>query len=329
MNGVNPQFEEAAYLKANPDVAEAVTKGLIHSGFVHYEKFGRAEGRSLCLSSKTASRNAKIMSLLKNDGIGLEVGPSHNPIAPKKLGYKTEIVDHLDKAGLIDKYSGHVGLGVNIENIEEVDFIWKGEPLSELIGKTQHYDWIIASHVIEHVPDLLTFLQQCENLLKPEGALSLVIPDKRYCFDHLKSSSSTGEVLDAFESKRVCPSPGQVFDHFANACKKNGKIAWDDSTAGDFEFVHSFDQARNLYHVARTTNTYIDTHCWRFTPASFRLVIKDLVMLGFIEFEILSESPTEGSEFYVILTRVDRSQKVRHSDEDRLMDLQVRKSSEV
>lgn len=109
-------------------------------------------------------RNHKVMLELDAKGLGLEIGPSFNPVAPKRAGYKVHILDHLDADGLRKKYPH-----LKPENIEEVDFVWHGEPLAELIGQTGVYDWIVASHVIEHVPDLITFLQQCAQLLKPTG----------------------------------------------------------------------------------------------------------------------------------------------------------------
>jgi hypothetical protein len=38
-------FSETDYLALNPDVAQAVARGEIASGRVHYEQFGRVEGR--------------------------------------------------------------------------------------------------------------------------------------------------------------------------------------------------------------------------------------------------------------------------------------------
>jgi hypothetical protein len=43
---VAENFDEAAYLAANSDVAEAVRKGQIESGWVHYVTTGYFEGRS-------------------------------------------------------------------------------------------------------------------------------------------------------------------------------------------------------------------------------------------------------------------------------------------
>ena len=45
-----------------------------------------------------------------------------------------------------------------MENIEVVDYVWNGEPFAALVGQKHVFDWIIASHVIEHSPCLITFL---------------------------------------------------------------------------------------------------------------------------------------------------------------------------
>lgn len=245
-----------------------------------------------------SNRIDKVLGMVNREGLGLEIGPSHNPIAPKKQGFNVHILDHANATQLREKYKEH---GVNLENIEEVDFVWNGEPLYELIGSEECYDWIIASHVIEHTPDLISFLAECERLLKPDGVLSLVIPDKRYCFDYFNATTSTGEILDAFEQRRRRPSPGKVFDHFVGAAKLNGQIAWGPGIQGDIEFAHDFSVAQEHWRLARSTETYIDVHNWRFTPSSFRLLIGDLQSLGLTGFGIKVEFDTVGCEFYVTL----------------------------
>lgn len=317
-----PEFDEAEYLAENPDVAAAVKKGNFRNGREHYEKYGKGEGRMLKRLFGSISREEKAFHLLDKTGLGLEIGPSHNPIAPKKKGFNVHILDHATADQLREKYKGHEIHGVKLENIEEVDFVWHGEPFQELIGKTGCYDWIIASHVIEHVPDLISYLQQCEVLLKPAGILSLVIPDKRYCFDYFSSSSSTGNVLDAYAEKRVRPSHGQIFDHFANASKRNGNIAWSaDGHGGADGLLHTFTQAQALWNQSVSTVDYIDVHCWRFTPASFRLLVSDLLCLGLIGLEIEAEFDTTGCEFYVSLgKKAGAPVKL-----DRLATLQARK----
>lgn len=301
-------FVESDYLALYPDVAEAVNKGFIKSGYEHFKKHGEAEGRLPSIFSEVTTREIAVFQLIDKNGLGLEIGPSHNPIAPKKKGYKVHVLDHASADDLRTKYKDH---GLNLENIEEVDFIWKGQPLTELIGNRNCYDWIIASHVVEHVPDLVSFLQQCEELLKPSGVLSLVIPDKRYCFDHFQPLSTTGLLLDAHFYKRSRPSPGQVFDNIANASNFNGNIAWSRNHGHANNLNHTLYDAKVNYENSLLRDEYIDVHCWRFTPESFKLIISDLLELGLLRLEPKISYPTNGCEFYVTLGGLTTEKAIR------------------
>lgn len=235
-------------------------------------------------------------------GPGLEIGPSHSPLAPKAEGFHVEILDHASAQDLRAKYRD---AGVNIDHIEDVDFIWRGERLPETIGRHGCYDWIIASHVIEHTPDLVGFLCDCQTLLQEAGRLILVIPDKRYCFDHFQSLTSTGDVLDAHQLGRTHPSPGHVFDHFVNAVGKGRKrvISWRRHAPGALQLIHSLEEARDAWRSAQADNAYVDVHNWHFTPESFSLVIDDLRDLGLLELGI-TDGPTAASgEFCTCLQR--------------------------
>lgn len=246
------------------------------------------------------NRAEKALLMIDKNGCGLEIGPSHNPLAPKKEGFNVHVLDHASAEDLRAKYKDHK---VALDNIEEVDFVWHGEPLHESVGQEECYDWIIASHVIEHTPDMISFLKECERLLKPNGILSLVIPDKRYCFDYFNPVSWTGELLDAYEQRRNRPSPGKVFEHFAGASMRNGLHAWEQASEGSLSLAHDLNQARDAWEMARTTNEYVDVHNWRFTPSSFRLILADLQMLGLTGLSIAKEFDTTGCEFHVSLQK--------------------------
>lgn len=250
------------------------------------------------------SRAEKALYFLDRKGLGLEIGPSHNPIAPKRLGFSVEVLDHLNADGLRRKYADHSRFGVNLDNIEEVDYVWNGEDLKALTGKESWYDWIISSHVIEHIPNLVSHLQQCEHLIKNTGFISLVIPDMRYCFDHFSSVNLTGDFLDAYLQKSTRPTPGAIFNHFSSACQLNEKICWDFKEANsNYQLMHGLADAKNLWEYAQTHDEYIDTHCWHFTPASFMLLISDLKYLGLIQSSVVGSFATSGCEFYVTLSK--------------------------
>jgi hypothetical protein len=41
-----PDFDEAYYLRQNPDVATAISDGRLGSAYEHYIRYGRREGRN-------------------------------------------------------------------------------------------------------------------------------------------------------------------------------------------------------------------------------------------------------------------------------------------
>ena len=109
-------------------------------------------------------RKQLLLSLLDLSGVGLEIGPGYNPLVPKSSGGRIETLDHASAAELREKYRSKVG--IDLSWVKEVDYISDGRPLVEIINKRCHYDYIVASHVIEHTPDMLGFLKDCETLLK-------------------------------------------------------------------------------------------------------------------------------------------------------------------
>lgn len=169
------------------------------------------------------SRNQKLLMGCDMASTGLEIGASYRPVAPKKAGYRVEVLDHASAEVLREKYKTQ---NVDISSIEEVDYVWSGEPLHELTGKSDYYDWIVASHVIEHTPDLISFLEQCEIMLKPGGLLCLAVPDHRYCFDVFRSVSTPGSVIQAFLEKRTRHTLASIWDALFMGVKKGEHAAW-------------------------------------------------------------------------------------------------------
>lgn len=242
----------------------------------------------------------QIRSQITLSELGLEIGPSFNPIASKSNGYNVHIIDHLDKDGLIEKYLNHQN--TPIENIEDVDYVWNGERYSKLIGNEKCYDYIIASHLIEHVPDLVDFINQCSELLKDDGKLFLLIPDKRFCFDIFQPCSNLSHIIDNHLSKNTKPTLGEVTSQLLNFVANNQQISWGkDSQKTNFHFIRNLEQINNT--IENYSETYIDTHVWHFTPLSFQLLIFDLILLKYIEIDIERIEDTVGVEFLCVLSK--------------------------
>jgi hypothetical protein len=248
-------------------------------------------------------RTDKILSKLVRSGYGMEIGPSYNPIAPKREGFTVDIIDHMSRQSLLEKYRGFGVPDDRLALIEDVDYIWQGEEYGTLTGKTHHYDWIIASHVVEHMPDLIAFFQQCDHVMKGTGILSLVVPDMRYCFDHFRPLSSLSSVIDKHMSNDERHSPGTAAEFYLNAVSRGDKILWSKKSTDEFKLAHSLDDALKAMKQAQRGGAYEDYHSWCFVPHSFRLMIQDLHDLGLIPFQELEFFPTAGYEFFISLSR--------------------------
>lgn len=246
------------------------------------------------------SRKDMVFRHVDKQGLGLEIGPSHSPFAPKKNGYRVHILDHMSREQLTEKYRDH---SVELANIEEVDFVWHGERFVELTGRPKHYDWIIASHLIEHTPDLVGFLTECDSILNDDGVVSLVVPDKRYCFDHYRPISSLAQVIDSHVAKNTRHTPGTVAAYCLDVVSRSGCLGWNAGDDGPLKLIHTLDDARKYMHTALTSDEYLDVHAWCFVPHSFRLLIHDLYCLGLIPFREVEFFPGEGFEFFITLGR--------------------------
>jgi SAM-dependent methyltransferase len=247
------------------------------------------------------TRNELLLSMFDPSGVGLEIGPGFNPLLPKSEGYDVETLDHGTAAQLRDKYRNDPN--VDIARIEEVDFVADGQPIAEVVGKPGYYDYIVASHVIEHAPDFLGFLKDCEALLNQAGTLILAVPDKRRCFDLLQPLTSTGMILQAHQERRTRHPPSALFDDIAYNVLRDGDGGWSKGCAGRLTFAHDLATAFDFFYKMRLSSHYVDSHAWRFTPSSFRLIVDDLWMIGEIG---LSEQIFRGgvlNEFYITLSR--------------------------
>ena len=233
----------------------------------------------------------------------IEIGPSFNPVAPKAAGWDARSVDHLNRAGLVAKYTNDPTVDVN--RIEDVDYVWSEGLISDVVPSELHgtFDAFVASHVIEHTPDLIAFLDSAATLLKPAGTVVLAVPDKRYCFDYFQPLTTTGQLLEAHAERRTRHTQRIAFDHVAYAALDRDIGAWGQHPLSALQFAHPIEQARDLFNALEKQQSYTDVHAWRFTPASFELLLLELARLDRTDWRIERTTEAVGCEFYAWLRR--------------------------
>jgi len=292
-----PAFELKAYLKHNEHLRAYSDQEIIK----HYNKTGKYEGR-VCSQVNNATSFVELIDISKSHS--LEIGPLHSPLLDCSLP-NVKTLDHLSKEELIKKYEAFED--VDTSKIVDVDYVWNREPYADLIDIK--FENILASHIIEHTPDLIGFFRNISDILKKDGLLFLIVPDKRFCFDHFREETVLFEVIYAHYQKQTKPSIENIVDmHRANA-HNDANMHWmgehgDKKTAG---FLTDFDKPFEQYieYINQYMNEYTDSHVWKFTPESFEKITNYLYREKVIDLKTIRVYPTvrNTQQFYTIMQK--------------------------
>jgi hypothetical protein len=235
--------------------------------------------------------------------VGIEIGPLDRPVVTREMG-RVFYVDHATTEELQQKYK--IDSNVDIDKIVDIDYVWGKQDLVATIQGEGLVDYILASHVIEHVPNLIGWLNEMSQMLKVGGILTLAIPDKRRCFDFCRNTTGVPEVVEAFLENYQRPSPRQVFEHFNSAVLYKGNHAWGEApTSTDISRLYNISQAWHVTQKNFESDNYCDVHCWVFTPLSFFQLLSELAKIDLLKFDLVKFYPTEGCEFFVSLKSVE------------------------
>jgi len=246
---------------------------------------------------------------------GLELGPLANPVVGRAMG-DVRYLDHVDTDALRARYASHDGF--DIDAIVPIDYVSNGS-IRDAVGADVPFDYVIASHVIEHVPDLVAWLGDVRTVLRDDGVLSLAVPDHRRCFDALRSPTVTAEVVQAHLTMATTPSPRQVFDHYSSAVAWHGYIAWEEEPPFvELVPIHSEQEAFERAEAAAASAAYQDVHCWVLTPTSFARLFGALQRLRLVPFSLDHCSETIGGEFFATLRAATTMEVAATPDDDGL-----------
>ncbi len=162
------------------------------------------------LSSQAASQSSRV----------LEIGPFCNPCM---TGRNVRYFDVLDRAGLLKRAAEQ---GYLVVSAPKIDFV---SPVGDLSVVDATFDAVVSSHCIEHQPDLVAHLAEVARILEPGGRYFLLVPDKRFCFDHFLAPSTVAGVVDAWKEGRKVHRLASVLEHRALTTHNDTARHW----AGD------------------------------------------------------------------------------------------------
>ena len=237
---------------------------------------------------------------------GVEIGPLDRPIISRSDG-DILYLDHLNSDNLKLKYALNAEAGlVNVEKLVAVDLVAAGRKFKDILGDRGPVDYVIASHVIEHIPNPIGWLCELAHGMVEDGCVSLIIPDRRFTFDHFRRPSNTGDLVDAFVQDRNTATPGQIFDYVANVAFVDPELVWAGKII-DRQPVpgHMPTEAMRLARMHHAEKSAPDIHCSVFSVHEFTEVLRQLITLDLLPFEVAAlSSPVRGeTDFFVTLRK--------------------------
>ena len=239
------------------------------------------------MNSSLSTKEKILFGFEIHNMVGVEIGPLASPLVDKEAGD----VRYIDRASTdeVKKWYSRVNDPdiLDINNIVPIDYVWGDNSLAEATGHSNHFDYCIAAHVIEHVPDLIGWLKEISTILKAGGIAAFSVPDRRFTFDFLRPETTVADLVEAYLLKKRKPSIRHIFDHFSSFAEINIDDAW----KSDFDGM-SLTPSKGLTEVfeicqdALENDKYIDSHCWVFTSSTFISLLKALNEMNLFDFKI-------------------------------------------
>jgi SAM-dependent methyltransferase len=284
-----PEFDAVHYQAIYPDLShmgpEELAQHWIHQGI----KEGRQGGR-------IADHN-QFVALIPDGATVLEIGPFNRPM---KKGHNIRYFDVLDRDGLIQRAQQ---IGYETSGIPaKIDYVSAEADLGVVKEK---FDFVLSSHSIEHQPNLVRHLTEVERLLEPGGCYFLIIPDKRFCFDHFMPETPISLMIEAYVNNHTRHPLHSVLEQRMLATHNDPLQHWQGQHGERHASLKTrYEIAMEEYRSAG--GGYIDVHAWYFTPESFRETITALAGIFSLSLVPIRIYPTRygGIEFFAILRKM-------------------------
>jgi predicted SAM-dependent methyltransferase len=238
-------------------------------------------------SLKAVPSREKALRLLAGyvAGAGIELGPGHLPFPLPYPGAKARYVDRWkpdESQGLFPELGESAGFPMP-DIVADLNV----DRLSMLADESE--DFVIASHVLEHLVDPLAQLAEIHRVLRPGGVALILLPDRRLTFDRARQPTTLDDLVADHASGAVVPDDAHLEEFLIYS------EGWNNARdAAKREVTFEFHRQRS-FHV----------HCW--TQEEFVPVLRYSIATMHMSWELLDalfvDDVPDGNEYGFVLRR--------------------------
>jgi ubiquinone/menaquinone biosynthesis C-methylase UbiE len=194
-------------------------------------------------------------------GTGIEIGGLH---ARLNVEADVKVLDYLSTEELKEKYKND--RNVNLDDLWKVDIVSQAWDLSEI--ENNSLDFVMSSHVIEHLPNPATALEEWLRVVKTGGVVFFIVPDMRFTFDKDRKLTDVETLLEKYESKTQ-EVDYETYKEFA-ICT-HGQLGQNQDIITDEYINYLYSNQENI-HVHTFTEESVKKFCDSLTiPFNFKL----------------------------------------------------------
>ncbi len=218
-------------------------------------------------------------------GSGVELGPGHRPMPMLFPDVPVRYVDRWepDRNHELFPEIADASAFPKPDIVANLDI----DRLSALTDESQ--DFVIASHVLEHLADPLSQLAEMHRVLRRGGGALIFLPDRRYTFDRDRAPTPLRHLITDHQERVTIVSNEHLEDHL----RKTG--VWQDSWTEE--------DRRREFALNRERSVHV--HCW--TEHEFLPVVAHTIVAMGMQWELLDAmfvaDVTDGFEFGFALRR--------------------------
>lgn len=223
-------------------------------------------------------------------GSGVELGPGPKPFPVDYPGVRTTYLDRWEpdeNRGLFQE----LGAGADFVKPDIICNL-DTDKLKMLDDASQ--DYVIASHVLEHMADPIGLFDEIHRVIKPGGVALILLPDMRRTFDHTRPVTSLEHLVTEYRAGVTEVDDAHIIEFIEHT-----EVNWHPSTDGktDAELAKLYD-----WHRQRS----IHVHCW--AEDDFQPVIDFVITeLGheweFVDGILTDDEGPDGIEFGYVMRR--------------------------
>jgi len=192
---------------------------------------------------------SKVQQWIGNVSPGVEIGAFKTPIPGIHPIY-------------VDKFSVYAN--------ERCLADFRGEATA-LPFKDNSLAYVVSSHVLEHVANPIKALIEWNRVLRPDGIMYIVVPDRRFTWDSRRELTSVGHMLDDYWAATTAVDETHIDDFVDN-------VEWStySPATAAAEVAEAKAKLKNLYWATIKSGSEINIHFHVFEPQNIRELVESV-----------------------------------------------------